>query len=308
MNPKHILISLELKDRHLETLKQAAGERAVFICKKREAITEEDLKEIDGIIGNISPSLLTTAPKLRWVQLNSAGADPYVKPGVLPDGCILRNAVGAYGLTVSEHMLALTLSLVRKLELYLRDQVEGRWADEGSVTSIEGSTVLVLGLGDIGGSYARKMKALGAYVIGVRRSKKEMPEYLDEQYTFEELPEVLGRADLIAAALPSTPQTVHLFSKETFALLKKGAYLINCGRGDLIEFDALKEALEDGILAGAALDVTDPEPLPADDVLWTKRNVIITPHVAGGFHLEKTFDRIIDLSAAHLAEWLDSEA
>ncbi len=301
---KKILVSLSLNEIQKKKLEFAADGRAGFCYIPGEYITEADMQDVNGVIGNISPSLLACAPHLEWVQLNSAGQDKYEKEGVLPKGCILKNAVGTYGLTVSEHMLALTLSLVRKLELYAINQTKHVWQDEGSVTSIEGATVIVLGLGDIGGSYARKMKALGAYVIGVRASKKPKPDYLDEQYTIDELDRILPCGDIVAAALPSAPQTVHLMNAQRFALFKKGAYFINCGRGDLVDQEALREAILQKRLAGAALDVTVPEPLPAEDALWSLPNVILTPHVAGGFHLQQTFERIVDLAAAHLDEYL----
>jgi phosphoglycerate dehydrogenase-like enzyme len=304
---KKVLVSLKLEDRHRDLLKEAAGGRADLIFKEGSPVTEEELEGVHGIIGNIGPDLVQKAPDLEWMQLNSAGMDAYVKPGVLPAGCILKNAVGAYGLTVSEHMLALTLALLRKLELYHIDQMNHSWADEGNVSCVEGSTVLVLGLGDIGGSYARKMKALGAYVIGVRHSEHPKPDYVDEQYLFSALDSLLGRADIIASALPSTPETRHLLDEERLKQIKPSAILINCGRGDLIESSVLARALKDKTLAGAAVDVTDPEPLPKEHELWELSNCIITPHVAGGFHLQETFERIIRIAARNLDVWLSQE-
>ncbi|KIR03577.1 D-3-phosphoglycerate dehydrogenase [Lachnospiraceae bacterium TWA4] len=296
---KNVLVTLPVKENHKQLLEQAAGTRAKFIYSKEV----KSLENIQGLIGNISPNLIKGS-SLEWIQLNSAGQDSYVVPGILPEGCILKNAVGAYGRTVSEHMLALTFALIRKFPQYSRNQQAHQWKDEGSVISIEGSTILVLGLGDIGGSYAKKVKALGAYVLGVRHLNKPKPEYLDEQYTLEALPELVQRADIIASVLPSTKETKHLFNKELLEKCKKGAYLINCGRGDSVNLDALKFALDEKILAGAGLDVTEPEPLNEDHALWDYENVLITPHVAGGFHLQQTFDAIIELAGKHLNEWL----
>ncbi len=306
---KKILVTLNpelLTEQCKAILAEAAGANTELTYVDVSEVTEEMIKEYDGLVGNPAPSLIAVS-NLQWIQLHSAGADKYLVPGILPKGCVLRNAVGAYGRAVSEHMVSLTFSLVRKLPAYIRNQAVHEWKDEGSVTSVEGSTVLVLGLGDIGGSYAKKVKALGAYVIGVRASNKPKPDYLDEQYTMEHLPELLGRADIVASVLPSTPETQGMFHKETFALMKDGAYFINAGRGDACDLAALQEALDSGHLAGAGLDVTAPEPLHADHPLWDYKNVIITPHVAGGFHLQQTFDRIIELTALHMKEWLAEE-
>ncbi len=300
---KKILVTLSLNEKQKDLLASAVGGRAELIYKNGAELTQEDISGVQGIFGNVPPSMIQ-GTKLEWFQLNSAGQDPYMKPGVLPEGCRMYNAVGAYGRTVSEHMLALTFSLIRKLDLYRDNQRQSLWKDMGPVTSIEGSTVLVLGLGDIGGAYARKVKALGATVIGVRASKKQKPEYVDEQYTIDQLSEVIGRADIVAAVLPSTPETQNLFDAKMLEKCKDGAYLVNCGRGDAVDLSALERALHAGKIAGAALDVTNPEPLPADHPIWQCERVILTPHIAGGFHLPQTMDRIVELACEHMQSWL----
>lgn len=303
---KKILVVVPFNEEEKTMLEQHAAGRAQFTYRNEAEVTAADLEEVQGIIGIVPPELLP-GTGIQWIQLSSAGQDPYEKPGILPEGCLLYNAVGAYGRTVSEHILALTFALIRKLDLYRDNQKEHLWKDRGAVTSIEGSTVLVLGLGDIGGSFARKAKALGAYVIGVRASRKRKPEYVDEQYTIENLKEVIGRADIIVSTVPSTPQTRNLFDGEMLASCRHGACLVNCGRGDLIDLAALQTAVETGKLAGAALDVTEPEPLPADHPIWDCERIILTPHVAGGFYLQQTLDRIAELACEHMDSWLESE-
>ena len=218
--------------------------------------------------------------------------------GVLPAGAVLTNATGAYGLAVSEHMLALTFDLIRRLGQYHKNQADRQWRSMGNIISVEGSTILILGLGDIGGDYARKVKALGAYTIGVRRTCREKPEYLDEQYTMDDLDRLLPRADVVAMVVPGGPAPCHLMDERRLRLMKKGAYLINVGRGNAIDPAALKAVLKDGHLGGCGLDVTEPEPLPPEDELWAMDNVVITPHVAGNFFLAETFEPV---SYTHLA-------
>ncbi len=270
---------------------------------KREGLTAEDVADASAIIGNLPPSLLKDAKKIEWLHLNSAGADLYRNPSVLPADCLLTTATGAYSLTVSEHMLAMTLALVRRFNQYIGHQKERTWQARGNIISVEGSVVLVLGLGDIGGSYARKVKALGATVIGLRRHLGDKPDYLDELHTIDELDALLPRADIVAMILPGSPETNHIMDERRLRLMKKGAYLVNCGRGTAIDPEGLKKVLREGHLGGAALDVTEPEPLPENDELWSFGNVIITPHVAGFFYLAETYNRVVKIVGENLRAW-----
>ncbi len=308
---KKILVTIPVEERHKEYLqKQVAGgkEEVLFTYKNTKDVTAEDLDEQNALIGNVPASLLAKCPSLEWVQLNSAGADAYCKEGILAKECVLTNASGAYGLAVSEHMLALTFDLIRHFEKYHHNQEAHEWASEGKILSVEGSTILVMGLGDIGGSYAQKVKALGAYVIGIRKNHREKPAYLDEQYTLDELDQVIGRADIVAMVLPGGQETFHLMNEEMLHKMKKGSYLINVGRGNAIDPNALKRVLDEGHLGGAGLDVTEPEPLPAEDSLWDYENVVITPHVAGNFFLQETFERIVRIAGTNAKHYINGEA
>lgn len=307
---KNILCFIPLREeRHRQQIAKAVegfgGYRLLFVTPQDAA--DEDLSQAEIILGNPSPALLKKASSLKWLQLHSAGADAYVKEGVLPAETLLTNCAGAYGTSVSEHMLAVTFALIRHLPEYGRDQVEHRWQVGAPVISIEGSTIAVLGLGDIGGRYAKKVKALGAVTLGVRRTLKEKPDYIDEQFTIDQLDQVLPRADIVAMVLPGGEATERIMDERRLRLMKKGSYLINDGRGNAIDFQALKAVLDEGLLAGAALDVTDPEPLPADDPLWDYRNVLLTPHIAGGFLLPRTVDQIADIVSSNLSSYLKGE-
>ena len=197
-------------------------------------------------------------------------------------------------------------AMVRRLGQYARGQIRHSWAPLGQISSVEESTVLILGLGDIGGSYARKMKALGARTIGLRRRNTDCPEWLDVQDTIDRLDEYLPQADIVAMVLPGGKATYHLMDENRIKLMKKGSYLLNAGRGTAIDPAALEKALRQGHLACAALDVTEPEPLPADSPLWDMDNLILTPHIAGGFYLPETVNRIIRIAADNLEAWLNN--
>lgn len=263
-------------------------------------LTEETIAAARAIIGPVEPALLPAAASLEWLQISWAGADSFLRPGILRDDVILTNASGAYGLAVSEHMLACTLALVRRLPQYARRQAEHAWQAMGDIISVEGSCVLVLGMGDIGGRYARKMKALGAFVIGLRRTGAAKPDYVDEIYTIDHLEEQLPRADIVAMALPGGSATAHIMDERRLRLMKHGAFLINCGRGNAIDPEGLRAVLKDGYLGGAALDVTEPEPLPPEDPLWDDERVILTPHISGQFYLRETYERVVRICGENL--------
>lgn len=271
-------------------------------------VMAEDVAWADGILGNVDPALLgENAKRLQWLQTFSAGVESYVKPGVLPQGCRLTNATGAYGLAISEHMLGMLLMLMKKLELYRDAQKQGSWLSQGAVRSLYGATVLVLGLGDIGGEFARRCRALGARVIGLRRSPGEKPDCVDEIYLTHDLDALLPQADVVAVTLPGTEQTRGLLNRERIAAMKHGAYLLNVGRGFIVDTQALREALESGHLAGAGLDVTDPEPLPAEHPLWQIPTAVVTPHISGYYYLAETYRRIVAICTENLRRFAGGE-
>ena len=298
-----ILIALGAKEHHKEQLQRNAADAELFFMPA-EKVQKEDLADVDAIIGNVPTELLPAAKKLRWLQLNTAGADAYCKEGVLKEDVLLTNATGAYGLALSEHLLAQLLAMMKKLYPYYENQRKGLWHDEGRVTSVEDATVLILGAGDIGRAFARRVKALGAYVIGVRRREGAKPVGIDEMGTMDGLNSLLARADIVVSVLPGTAATKGVFDKKRFAAMKKGAYFLNIGRGDAVVTDDLIAAMKEGCLAGAALDVTDPEPLPADHALWHTPNVYITPHISGDDHLSATQDKIVQIAARNLAAFM----
>lgn len=256
---------------------------------------ESDLIAADIVIGQPPVEYLPMMKNLGLLQLSMAGTEPYSKPDVLPKGVKLCNATGAFGKAISEHMLATLLMLMKKLHLYRDNMHTSDWKDMGQVRSITDMTVLCVGLGDIGRDFAKLCKAMGARVIGLRRSGTQKPDYVDELYLTEDADKILPQADVIAMSLPNTPATVNFMSRDRFALLKKGSYLLNVGRGNAIDQDALCDALRDGTLAGASIDVATPEPLPKDSPLWQCEGLLITPHVSGFYHLRKTYDNIVDI-------------
>lgn len=303
---KQILVTIPMEETQKAQLQQQMPD-ADYVYIPNSELKDEQIADAQIILGNIPPERVSLAAKLEWLQLNSSGSDAYVKPGVLPAGAKLTNSTGAYGLAISEHLLAQTLFLKKKLGLYCKNQMQNLWKDEGRVTAIAGSTTLVVGLGSIGGDYAHKMALLGSKVYGIRRHKTACPDYLQAVGTFEDLDAWLPMADIVVLVLPNTPQTYRLFNAERMARMKPGSILLNVGRGTSIDTDALVDALDNGPMMAAAVDVTDPEPLPADHPLWQRENLLLTPHVAGDYHLQETLDNIVALFTRNLGRFARGE-
>ena len=303
---KDILVNLALEPRHREKL-EAAAPGCRFTYAPGKELTPELVQSAQIIIGNPPPAWIAASERLELLQLFSAGADPYIKPDILAPSTALTNATGAYGKAVSEHALAMTLILMKKLHLYRDFQRQHAWRDAGMVTSLSDATVLVVGLGDIGLAYARQVKALGARVIGVKRRSGPCPEGVDELCLTAELDRVLPEADVIFSILPGTADTFHYYTAERFAAMKNSAIFINCGRGSAVSMEVLAQALREGQIAAAGIDVAETEPLPADSPLWELENLLITPHVAGNFHLADILEQVVNISCDNLRAHLSDQ-
>jgi phosphoglycerate dehydrogenase-like enzyme len=278
-----------MEEAELERLREVAPNLQVIAgLSQEEALARAG--KVQGIDGRYcTKEFLAAAPNLVWVQAGSSGVERYLRvPGLLErDEVVLTNLRGAAAASIADHAFALLLALTRRLEPRLAAAHEGRWERQISgdeTIALEGRTLLVAGLGSIGYQVARRGAGFGMRVIATRRtapSAGPLPDGVERVETPDHLLEMLAEADVAVICLPLTAETEGLFSREAFAALKPGAFLINVSRGKVVDTDALLDALDSGRLAGAGLDVTDPEPLPADHPLWRRDYVVITPHVAG---------------------------
>ncbi len=239
----------------------------------------------DAVIGFCTPEVVAAGRRLRWVQVFSAGVERCVGiPGFTERGIVLSNMQKIAGPVMSEHVLAFMFGLTRGFASYVPLQAGGQWSDEAvpenRMWSVTGRTMLVVGLGGIGTEVARRAHALGMTVIATRNSGTDRPPFVAQVGLSGELHRFAARADVIVNTLPLNDQTRGLFNKAFFDAAKRGALFINVGRGATVVTADLIEALKDGRIGGAGLDVTDPEPLPANHPLWHAPNVLITPHVA----------------------------
>ena len=306
MNIINILVLLPINERQRKLIEIEAP-NANYIYRTYLNVDKSTVQKADIIIGNPPAEMLIDSQNLEWLQLNSAGSDAYIKEGILNKNALLTNATGAYGLAISEHMIGVLLQLYKKLHIYRHNQKLHLWKDEGEVKSIYNSRILIIGLGNIGEEFAKKVKAFGAYTIGVRRTNLEKPDFIDELHLMDKIEELLPTVDVVVLTVPGTKETYKMFSKEKLKLMKKGTVLLNVGRGNVVDTDALCDAVESGYLLGAGLDVVDPEPLPENHRIWDVENIIITPHISGGFHIPETLEKIVQISAKNLRSFMNEE-
>ena len=241
------------------------------------------IADADVFIGFCRPRILNQLENLRWIHTYLVGVDRCLSdPGVRKMDFIMSNNQRVSGPSIAELAITMTLMLSRKLHYYQEQQDQQRWARTAELsTDLSGKTLLILGLGGIGTETARRASALGMRVIATRNSSREGPEFVDKVGLADEMYEFAGEADFVVNALPLTDKTNGVIDRRFFDALRPGAYYISVGRGKTTVTDDLVAALNDGTLAGAGLDVTDPEPLPSDHPLWVAKNVVITPHIAG---------------------------
>lgn len=270
-----------------------------------QTVPPEKRGEYEVIYGMPNPSELKSFTNLKWFCGSFAGVDAYLDDSLYPSPeVMLSNSSGAYGVTIAEHLIMVTLMLLRHEMTYCADAAAHRWGAVQPMRSIIGSTITVLGTGDIGTEFARRAKAMGAASIrGVRRTRKAADPAFDAIYTHDELDTLLPDTDILVMALPSTGETKNILSAERIALLPPTAYVVNVGRGSAIDQNALVAALNGGRIAGAALDVFAEEPVPAGDPVWTAQNLLLTPHISGQMSLGYTRDRNVALFCEDLERY-----
>lgn len=301
-----------LSEENKHQMKETAAECG-FDISFYDSFAEADGKVADGEVlycGDDS-DVIHQMPGVRWCHTAFAGVGGLAGSGVFDSGeVLLTNSSGAYGRTISEYIVMAALMLMKRMPDYRKITDERRWDQGLSSRSVDGSSVVIAGTGDIGRSAATKLRALGAKrVTGLNRSGKK-PEEFDEVFRMDDFEKVFAdrkfadSVDIFVMCIPGTKESEHILSAGRIAMLSDRTYLINVGRGMTIDQPALVEALNEGRIAGAALDVLYPEPLPADDPLWTAKNCIITPHMSGDMGLEYTVDRTVEFFCENLRRYV----
>lgn len=265
--------------------------------------------DVDAAIDYCSRPFIDAAPNLRWVQMLSTGINGVPFDLFLERGIALTNA-GAYGPNMADHTMAFMLMLSRQIPQILHRQATERWPRKDKPVpdpgELDGQTLLIIGLGAIGLETAKRASAFGMRIIATRRHvDRRAPDFVDELHPAEALDDLLPRADWINVSVPYTADTVDLISDREFGLMRTGVHILCLARGGIINTKALLRALDSGKVAGAGLDVTDPEPLPDDHPLWDYSNVVITPHASG--QSEAAHRRLRELVIDNLHRFLQDQ-
>ncbi len=272
---------------------------------------EQILAQTQVLLTNpiVPDDILVRAPALAWLQLTSAGVDRLVDSDVVRSGRVrVTTASGLHAVPISEYVLGAMIAFAKGFPRALAAQQETAWRPFWP-QELEGATIVIVGLGAIGGRVAQLAKALGMRVLGVRRSAAQRlvgpatgDASIDQLVPAAELPAALSEADYIVLAVPLTDDTRGLIGEAELRSMKPGAVIINIARGPVIDQPSLVRALREGWIAGAALDVTDPEPLPPDNELWSAPNVMITPHISGG--TPRYMERAVGIFCDNLERYL----
>lgn len=295
-----LVVHPAIDEHRFSRLADAAAGRCEIVNVADPESAVREIADADGFFGKMTPDLLAAARQLTWVQSPTASLEHYLFPELVEHPCRLSNMRGLFSDVIADHVMAYVLCFVRNLHVYLRRQAARSWSPVGGeeertsfamgpshVTAMDAAhrsmadlVVGVVGTGSIGGEVCRRVRAAGAEVVGVDPITRTIPGVVDEVWPTERLHDLLAIADFVVIAAPHTPATEGLFRAPEFEAMKRSAVLVNIGRGAIVSLDALVEALRAGTIAGAALDVFEVEPLPADHPLWDMENVILTPHVA----------------------------
>jgi len=280
-------------------------------CEVINAATEAEavraIHTAEAFYGYITPEILTAATRLKWSQAPGIGLEHYMFPELAQSDVILTNTRGMLADLVADHAFALVLSLARELHFYMRNQLEHHWKRSMPVVDLPNSTLGIIGLGEIGMEVAKRAAAFGMQVVAVDPRRAEKPEIVAELWKPDRLNDLLTNSDFVVICAPHTPETEKMIRAEQLRLMKKTAYLVNVGRGVIVDLADLTETLRAGAIAGAGLDVFEMEPLPADHPLWTLPNVIITPHAASECSNNKVGDRCLQTLLDNIHRFITGE-
>ncbi|WP_339240255.1 D-2-hydroxyacid dehydrogenase [Paenibacillus sp. FSL R5-0517] len=293
-----------LSEEQKQRIQNAAPGYTLTFGKAKE-LDPAALKEAEIILGwspLVTEHALRQDSLLKWVQVWSAGVDNLPFADLQQKNIQVTSANGVHAIPITEIILGMMLSHSRWLRQAMLHQQQSEWkAPAKPLPELHGKTAVIVGVGEIGTETARILKALGMRTIGVRRSGKDVPN-VDQMYDMTGLHEALSQGDYVINILPLTDETKHIYDQTAFEHFQSGACFVNVGRGPSVKTEALLNALQNGQVAFAALDVFEEEPLPADHPLWGMDNVLMTPHIAGS--TEQYTDRALDIFVKNLEAYV----
>lgn len=277
-------------------------DQVLFFDNEKELLNNENYMNVEIVFGEPEYNTIQLMKNLRWIQMTWAGANKYTSVPDFPNSIILTSASGAYGFVISEYIISGILALYKNLFSYRAQIKNGGWNKIEGNDTLEGKRVLILGTGNIGQETAKKLKCFGAYTVGICRTPNNKHLSFDEIYTIDSIDTQLPSADVVIITLPGTAETAGMFHTERIKKMNPNALLVNVGRGFVVNTDELTDALQKGLIKGAVLDVTDPEPLPEKHPLRDMENVLLTPHISGISWGENKFTRkrILDIFCENL--------
>jgi len=289
---------------YIEQLKKLAPDWEIICIKDSKVYTQylADAEIVAGWNKHTVKECFKQGAALRWVHTWAAGVNTLPLKEFKDRNIMLTNSSGVHAYPISETVFAMMLSLTRKLNIYARNQIKKDWAPKNNKLEMHEKTIGILGIGAIGEETARLAKAFGMKVLGYRRTGQASPN-VDCMFDSKGIIEMMSQSDYVVNTLPLTKETFGLMGADQFRHMKPTAFYINIGRGDTTDEDALVEALQGNLIAGAGLDVFVQEPLPKESPLWDLENVIITPHDAG--ETENYNDRVMKIFIPNLKDYLN---
>jgi phosphoglycerate dehydrogenase-like enzyme len=307
--PQKILVRLLPQDQVSDYQAVAPGVEIVAVGSVEEAV--KHARGAQAILGYCNEKIFSAEPKLLWVQVYAAGVERCLaNTGIRKDNMLLTNGQRIASPALAEHSIAMMMMLARGLDVFHANQLKGVWQretglDRADHIELAGRTVLVVGLGGIGTQVAKRAFGLGMRVIATRSSRREGPGYVEYVGLADELNQLASRADVVINTVPLTDRTRGIFNAAFFDVMKPEAFFISVGRGASTVTDDLVSALQKGQIAGAGLDVTDPEPLPEGHPLWSMPRVIISPHTAG--RSDRSLNRLSLMARENLRRYVAGE-
>jgi len=292
---------IPLSESQLERIRGATQGLDVVVADSPEK-QEAHLPDTDVLFGRFAPAMLDRAKEVKWVQVPWVGVEPFLVDPFLSSPIPLVNAKGVMGIPMAEHTWALILALTRGVSTAMRERRwESRRAIRSQVWELAGKSIGIVGLGSVGTEVARRAVAFGMEVLAIRRGESQKPPFVSQVWKSDRLHDLLALSDIVVICTPLTQHTQGMFDLEAFRHMRRHALLINVGRGQIVHDEALLQALREGLIGGAGLDVVATEPVPEDSPLWDMENVVLTPHVGGDS--PQNLDRAVDLLCTNLERY-----
>jgi phosphoglycerate dehydrogenase-like enzyme len=302
----HIVSDANLREHHQERLKEAFPEHHFMFVESMDQLSKEQKEKVEVLLTygrHLTDQLFDQMPQLKWIQALTAGLEKMPLKSLHERGILLTNVRGLHAIQMAEYTISMMINLVRRTFQFYELQKEKRWDPTVRLDEAYGKTVGILGLGAIGQEIAKRAKAFGLKVIGLRKHPAPCPPYVDRLLSSGEEDILFSESDFVVVLLPLTPETRNFIGAQQLAKMKEDAYLINIARGAVLDEAALLDAVRQGQIGGAVLDVFVEEPLPEDHPFWTEKKIIITPHVSG--RSPRYMQRAMDIFVENLTHYPD---